>query len=441
MAEEQKEIKCLALIGDIFGCRQYRIRIPSMELKRHNMTVHETCFLPNVPGVDPFRLYIDEFSKYDLIIIQRCYHLDLVGIMRQVCDFLNIPLVFETDDDYLHIPIDNPAYLSMVSKEDMEANKHDSLKIEELRQRGLENYKQVVSMMDLVTVSTEELKRTLLPYNKNIEVLQNNVEDVYPYKAYDPEHLFITDKETGMIDIPNNMGMITIPSYVKMDEENISPTPRIGWSSTVTHWGQDFNTITDHYTRIIEKYSESCWFVYIGWDRFAYWHNIQAGFMVGQTETGAPTWVADPSKKQLPRRVLHIPDAMYEMYMFHLRNLDIGMAPLAPNVFNMSKSDIKAVEYATWKVPAVLPRFQTYSRNWKEGENCLMYSSGREFQEKMELMINDHQLRATLGQNAYDYVKNNRLERQHSKRRYDIYVNAMKAKNKLRSFVPEKAPC
>ncbi len=60
--------------------------------------------------------------------------------------------------------------------------------------------------------------------------------------------------------------------------------------------------------------------------------------------------------------------------MFNIRNIDIGIAPLAPTIFNMSKSDIKAVEYGSWGIPSLLPRYVTYSRNFVEEENCLMYS-------------------------------------------------------------------
>lgn len=401
----------------LFGCRTYRIRIPHVELKRYGVVAHEICFLPNLPGLNNFKILIDEFSKYDMIIIQRCYLREIVETVRKAADFLNIPLVYETDDDYLNIPLDNPAHFSMISKTDMETHKNNLEELEKLRHRSLDNYKEIVSMMDHVIVSTEELRRSLTPYNKNISVFENNVEDVFPYKSYDPEHLFIED---GQVKVNNQMGMITIPSYVQLDEGKISPTPRIGWSSTVTHWGSDFATIMDPWEKIIEKYSKGCWFVYIGWERFVQWH------------------IEVAKKKLLPQRVMHIPDSMYDLYLFHLRNLDIGIAPLAPNIFNMSKSDLKPLEYSIWGTPAVLPRIQTYKRHWKEGETCLMYGNAREFKESMELLINDHELRIKLGAAAKKYTQENRLERQHSKRRYLLYRELIEGKNKLRSFAPKE---
>jgi glycosyltransferase involved in cell wall biosynthesis len=126
------------------------------------------------------------------------------------------------------------------------------------------------------------------------------------------------------------------------------------------------------------------------------------------------------------------------MYLFHLRNIDIGIAPLARNIFNMSKSDIKPVEYALWGTPAVLPNFVTYNRTWKNNETCLLYDNDREFKECMETMINDHELRTRLGAAAKKYVQENRLERQHSEKRYKIYRDLIDRTHRLKVFTPEE---
>jgi glycosyltransferase involved in cell wall biosynthesis len=361
---------------------------------------------------------VDEFKDYDMVLVQRCYLRQIIDTVRGVCDFLNIPLIFEVDDSYTEIPLDNPAHFSMISKEDMEANKGDLNKLEELRQVGLYNYKEIISMMDGIIVTTEELKNALYMYNKNIFVLQNNIEEVPPYRSHDPEQAFIKINAEGgqYVDLEHRMGVYSVPDHTIVDETRISWTPRFGYSATVTHWGQDFDTIKDYYAKVIEKYSASCWFVWQGWDRFLQWHLNLA------------------KEKNLPARVLHIPDAQYSLYLMNLRNIDIGLAPLAPNVFNMSKSDIKAVEYAMWGAPAILPNYITYTRNWKHNENCLIYQNGKEFIECAEALIHDVNLRERLGKAARKYVMENRLERQHAARRYEIYRWFIDSKNKLKTF-------
>ena len=345
--------------------------------------------------------------------------------VRSVCNFLGTPLIFETDDNYMEIPLDNPAHFSMISKEELEANKSDFKKLEEIRQRELNNYREIIAMMDGIIVSTEELKRTLYPYNKNIIVLENNVEEVPPYKSYDPEEAFVkvNDKGEKYIDLQHNLGVFSAPSFCSAGENKISWTPRIGWSSTVTHWGSDFNTVIKPWEKLIAKHSKSSWFIYLGgqpggWNNFVNWH-MEAS-----------------QRNNCPARLLHIPDSQYSLYMMNLRNLDIGIAPLAPNAFNMSKSDLKALEYAINKTAPLLPRYITYSRHWVEGETCLMYGNEREFYGAAETLLNDVDLRTTIGKNAFEYAKANRLERFQSLKRFEFYVKMIGSKNKLKIFKP-----
>lgn len=323
----------------------------------------------------------------------------------------------------------------MVPKDFMEANKNDLNKLEEFRQRELDSYRHIVSLMDGVIVSTEELKRSLYPYNKNIIVLENNLEEVPPYKSYDPEEAFVKISEGSrnvppgekFVDLEPNMGVFSVPSYCASETPgNIQWTPRVGYSSTVTHWGGDFNTVIKPWEKLITKHSRNCWFVYLGgnpagWNNFVNWH------------------IQTCQNNKVPHRLVGIPDSQYSLYMMNLRNLDIAIAPLAPNVFNMAKSDLKPVEYGANSTCPILPNYVTYTRHWKHEENCLIYSNEREFYECVEAAINDVNLRQRIGQNAFDYVANNRLERFHSLRRYEFYVTMKNSKNKLRCFAPAEA--
>ncbi len=475
--EKSRNLRVAAFCGDLGGCRYFRLLTKFNAMRSLGVTYKEAAWLPSAPGADPFHLLVTELSKYDIVIIQRCYFRNIVGQLRSACDYLNIPLVFETDDDYLHIEPDNPAYLSMIPKniteschfeheklvklageaqndpvqyaEYVRAIEENKQKIEEVRQLGLQNYKEIISMMDLVVVSTEELKRTLYPYNKNIFVSENNISEVPPFRAFDPEQAFI-NPQTGMVDIPINQGLVNLPAYSfppgsasgEWDTSKIIPLPRVGYSSTVTHWGQDFNSIMSGWGKIIETFAQNCWFVYLGWDRFVHWHLQYAGYKPAhyvdeQTGEKKVTWIPDSDKRQLPRRLYHIPDSGYDLYFFNLRNLDIGIAPLAPTLFNMAKSDIKAVEYGAWGIPAVLPRFQTYARHWKDGENCLMYTGQQEFVDQLARLIQDHSLRAELGAAAFKYVSENRLERFHIHKLYKVFCDLCDSKNRLKQFAFE----
>lgn len=338
---------------------------------------------------------------------------DVVRQVKDACEFVGIPMVFETDDDYLHLPPQNPAYLSMIPGSFL-ATKPSPQEIEVKRLKCLDQYKEIISFSDLVTVSTEELKRTLNPFNKNIEVLQNNIEQVWEYKDHLPESAFIVD---GKFQVAVNHGLHSLPDHCVVDNKAFA-VPRVGYSGTVTHRGDDYNTIKYYWEKFIEKYSKHAWFVYLG-DKF-FWDEhdrIAKG-------------------RGLPNRHFQIPQSQYDMYMLNYRNIDIGMAPLYNNVFNMSKSDIKAVEAAAWGIPCVLPNYVTYTRNFKHGENCLIYNNGKEFHECLEALVKDGELRLKLGANAFKYVRDNRIEKQHSERRFNAYKKVVDKRYPLQIFIP-----
>ena len=141
--------------------------------------------------------------------------------------------------------------------------------------------------------------------------------------------------------------------------------------------------------------------------------------------------------KKVPDRNIYIPQYEYSLYMYNYRNLDVAIAPLYPNIFNMSKSDIKAVEAASWGIPCVLPNYVTYNRNFVHGETCFLYDNGKEFYEYIELLLGDPKLRSDMGQKALQYVTENRLERLHAKERYEAYKSVIDKSYRLNIFHPE----
>lgn len=421
-------MKILAQVGDLGGCYQYRIRIPFAALNKYDVSVDCYPFLPNNPGDDQFKTLVGLYSNYDAVLVQRCYIYPVVEQMKRACEFLGIPMIFETDDDYLNLPPTNPAYLAVIHPDFFIQHPNSTKEeIERERLRCLEGYKRILEMADLITVSTEELKRTLAPYNKNIVVLQNNLESVYLYRDHNPEHSYICREKgpnEGKMVIESKHGLWSIPDHYVVQEPGKNTAqafqcPRIGYSGTISHRGNDFKTIEYYWEKLIMKRSKECWFVYLGDKNFWEIHERKR------------------KERNLPPRNLLIPQYEYSLYMYNYRNLDVAIAPVYPNVFNMSKSDIKAVEAASWGIPCVLPNYVTYNRNFVHGENCLMYDNGKEFFEYAELLLGDPKLRTQLGQNALKYVAENRLERQHSKARYEAYKSVIDKSYKLEVYHPE----
>lgn len=395
-------MKVLTFISDLTGCFKYRVDIPFNNLRRVDPEFSWTPYteLPNNPFGNEFSEICALMEDCDLVVTQRCTDFNVVKIIKRACDLLNKPFVYETDDDYINLPANNPALKDLGTKE------------------AQDNYKRLLELPDLITVSTEELRNVIYPYNKNVKVFPNNVDRVYHKRSYfkeevDPENpklikapfkQFIGNGSTNGFD---KHGLHFIPSYADHPKGK-KRVVRIGYTGTPTH-REDFSTIYYYLEKVVEKLSNNIWLLFIG---DPYFYNLMTN-----------------AKKF--KRMFFINPSQYDQYMFNIRNIDIGLAPLHPNVFNMSKSPIKAIEYASWGTPSILPNYVTYNREFTHGENCLLYNNGKDFESCLIELVNNHDLREHLGANAREHVENNRLEHLHSKERYDTYMELINSKPKL----------
>lgn len=367
-------------------------------------------------------------AQFDLVIIQRCYILETVFKIAKVCEFLGKPFIFETDDDYENLLPSNPAYFAVCDDQQLfrqfyeaqKAGKNDEAKefvpqLMESRQRGLENYKKLLALPDYVTVSTEELKRMVYKYNKNVVVFENNIDRLFPWKDHlDLKNFLIPTEQEHYYEIQKGVEVMKFymtPNHLN-NNGTITHMPRIGYTGTPSHRNEDFETIREPLNQFSRQNKENHFFTMIG---DPYFYNA--------LEDKSRAFYIEGSQQ-------------YEKYMLNVRNIDIMLCPLFPCIFNMSKSDIKLVEAAAWRTPGLAPRFVTYSRNFKDEETCLMYSNGDEFIYQLERLVKDHKLRKTLGDNAFTYVKENRMESQHAEKRYNFYKSVIEGKKPLSIFKP-----
>ena len=119
----------------------------------------------------------------------------------------------------------------------------------------------------------------------------------------------------------------------------------------------------------------------------------------------------------------------YEVYEQELRTTDISLLPLRDNIFNRSKSDLKFIECAgNGSVALASPT--VYANTIKDGETGFIYHDVNDFYNKLKLLIKDNNKRLEVAENAYNYVKHNRLLSQHYEERWDWY-------NELITRLPE----
>lgn len=418
-------MRCLAFLSDFFAPSLLTIVQPWRALVRFGVSLDTVATLPslsNAPGTSEQAL-LTQISRYDLIILQRVTMLPIVKMIKNICHLLDKPLVGVFDDNYIHLEHHNPCFfscsLSGLPQTYRELiNEGRTAEAEALvpallqdRENGLSELKTSLGLYDLLIVTTEELREAYLPFNKNIVVLKNNIDQTFPERDMTVETL----DEQGRFMIESKFGLVTVPGFYYQAPEKLARVLRIGYTGTETHRHDFDTTIKNAWTKLVKKYAADKWFVYIGDPYFA--------------ET---SYYAENTRK------IHIPAAAYETYRLNLRNLDIGIAPLSPTPFNMSKSDLKVMEYASWGIPSVAPDYVTYSRFWKHGENILLYKNETEFIECVEALMNNPALRERLGRNALEYVTKYRTEAVNAEERYLVLKNLVDSKLKFKTITPLK---
>lgn len=134
----------------------------------------------------------------------------------------------------------------------------------------------------------------------------------------------------------------------------------------------------------------------------------------------------------------------YEDYEAAIRSSDIALLPLRDNEFNRAKSDLKFIESAA-NGAVVLASPVVYSSVIKDGTTGFIYHNGREFINKLNLLIRNKNLRRKVAEEAYSYVKHERLMSQHYEERLDWYRELLaklpeltaEAEARIAKFIPQ----
>jgi len=92
--------------------------------------------------------------------------------------------------------------------------------------------------------------------------------------------------------------------------------------------------------------------------------------------------------------------------------LDIMLIPREDNYFNRCKSNLKFLEAAMLEIPVVAQAMTDGPYQELDGSNGILATD--DWEEKVELLIQDKELRTAIGKNAKDYVLS----------KYDINNNA-----------------
>lgn len=268
----------------------------------------------------------------DGIFMQRPYKAEDVTI-AEVVKAQYKPLWVDYDDDLFNVPTDNPAHSIYME----EATRHNIAKI--------------ISMADLVTVTTPHLKRQLekgkRPLNKNIHVIPNALDfNMFPYRQQPPA--------------PRNKVVL--------------------WRGSITHT-RDVMAYTKQITSAVtdERFKEWVW-------RFV---GDNLWFLTDYLPKNNVVWskAIDPIE-----------------YMRHIYDIcpTLIQVPLHESDFNKCKSNIAWIE-GTFAGAATL------APDWEEWQapGIIKYKNQAEYEENLKAMIAGEMDLAKNVQQSWEYINDN----------------------------------
>lgn len=162
-------------------------------------------------------------------------------------------------------------------------------------------------------------------------------------------------------------------------------TPNIGYTASPTHAG-DWAVVSNALKRVIADMS-----------------NVSLHVM--GTDYGAELRLGS-------RYVFHDWQREMKMYlavMWH--RFDVGIAPLKTNLFNRSKSHIKALEYAAVGCPTVASAYDPYENFVQHGQTGLLVRNPWEWRKHLRTLLEDREMRQQMGMAARERAESFVVER------------------------------
>jgi glycosyltransferase involved in cell wall biosynthesis len=91
-------------------------------------------------------------------------------------------------------------------------------------------------------------------------------------------------------------------------------------------------------------------------------------------------------------------------------DFDIGLAPLAPEKFNESKSWLKCLEYGALGIPVIASDFGPYHDYVIDGVTGFLVKSKPQWRDRLRMLASDADLRESMGQKAREQAAQHTIE-------------------------------
>lgn len=361
-------------------CKFYRILYPAENIAKNNMA--------NVSIIHPTNYYHMKqyISVSDVVVFQ---HGVTGEFIIEVCDFIKknkiqTLVVCDYDDDIKNSnPINMGAYTYWGTKEikskdgkrDLYKDGQHGFNIKENIKR-VSCFEDVNKKIDLITVTTKELAEAYQVYGTKVDVFPNLLNtSLMPKKKF------------------------------RLKKDDII---RIVWQGGDSHF-EDLMLVMPALTKIKKIYGKKVEF-----------------YLLGITYKTLTSLV---NAKKIPWTDPELFFAKFSEYDF-----DIGIIPIADNVFNRGKSNIKWLEYSYYNIPSVVQNNIPYKQHITDGVNGLLFKNNDELYDRLSLLIDHESVRIKISQNANRTVLDNYTLQSGNKAKLllDIYENHLN--NKIKEY-------
>lgn len=278
---------------------------------------------------------LHNFPVWDLFVWQRQHNPKVLKFITDLrLKFPKSKHVFEVDDDLLHIDKSSPAY-AMTGTLEYQKMLHDFI-------RGT----------DCMISSTKYLADM---YNREV-------------KGCPP-----------VIVVPNGI-FFEIIDHIPPEEPRTNDNIVIGYMGTGTHY-IDLKPIIPVIKDILKKYPKTM---------FQIQGCIDYPFLTDDPDFKSGGLLHDRIK------LIEFTDNMVN-YFAYIRDVDIGICPLADIEFNKSKSNLKYLQFAAMGKPVLCSNVQPYTETYTAGGPMRLVEDIKGWEKSLSLFIENEKLRTSIG--------------------------------------------
>lgn len=325
----------LYIIRDDGGCGFYRCYQPALALRRHGLFNTITDMKATTP---------EHIMKADIVIFQESGSLDAIEAMKFAIE-QNKAIIVESDDLLNAVSPHNPGY-------------------ESWNPSTLFWYRTSMQMIraHALTVTTPQLAREYFPYNSNIYVLPNYL----------------------------NQDKWTLPVVRKTDN-----VIRIGWAGGNAHI-DDLKMIAPVIEKIIKEYDGRVKFETMGptknelGNTFSHLEEFNERCPKCDYQGQSTTWGGETLDNYPTVLASH--------------GWDIALAPVINTAFNNAKSDLKLKEYSAIGVPMIASDVTPYREAKKDGCTVTLADNFKEWYNAIKYLIENPEVRNKIADDNRTWV-------------------------------------